>query len=340
MTFARMLVAVVVSSMALLAQAAEGGLRQRIEAQDGWVAYDVPIVQGVGAPCCFDETGGAGLRRSCRLDGRNWSFGVDRRDIASPSALTVYWHVAGGRIDTLRALAATCPVSDATDVRRLGEIDGARSSTLVAEWLARDGSQRRDIDSALAALAYHAGADALQKLDGFAQAGHDREIREPTLFWLGQTRGREGAAIIENVARKDEDEGMREHAVFALSQSQVEDAYARVHAIARHDTAATVRGKALFWMAQMDAPSARDDILSAVRSDPEDEVREQAVFALSQLGGDAADDALIAVVRGDYPRAAREKALFWLGQSGSQRALDFIDSVLGQHASTAASSTR
>lgn len=321
-------------SLAAPVQAADGELRQRVEARDGWVSYDVPIVQGAGVPCCFAEGHGAGARRPCSLDGRTWSFGTDARDLTPPGALTVYWHVAGGRIDMLRALAASCPVVGAADVRRLEAVDSKHSIALVSQWLARADSPRRDVDGSMAVLAYHADAEALHRLDGFSKPGQAGDTREQALFWLAQTRGSEGAAIVENVARNDKDEGLREHAVFALSQARVDDAYARVHAIARRDTAANVRGKALFWMAQMNAPGARDDIIGALRTDPADEVREGAVFALSQLDGEAADEALIAVVRGEYPRAAKEKALFWLGQSGSQRALDFIDSVLARPAIT------
>lgn len=330
MTFLRTIAMVAVSSLAIHVHAAEADLRSRVEAHDGWVAYDVPIVQGVGSPCCIDDARGGASRRACALDGRNWNVGNDRRDTAPPTALTVYWHVNAGRVDAVRAFAASCPIDSATEVHRLSDVDGHRSSALVAQWLATNDSPRRDVDTALAALAYHADAGALQSLDGFAQADHARAIREPALFWLGQTRGSEGAAIVERIARNDKDDGVREHAVFALAQAHVDDAYARVRSIARSDTVAGVRGKALFWMAQMDAPEARNDIIAAMRDDPADGVREEAVFALSQLDGEAADEALIAVVRGDYPRAAKEKALFWLGQSGSQRALDFIDSVLGQ----------
>ena len=330
MIVVRMLVVLVVSSLAMLVQAAESGLRQRLEARDGWVAYDVPIVAGAGAPCCFADGRGTGARRPCRLDGRTWSFGNDARDLAPPGALTVYWHVEAGRIDTLRALAVSCPIADDADVRRIDAVDAKDSIALVSERLARGDSSRRDVDGAMAVLAYHADAEALQRLEELSKAGQANAIREKALFWLGQTRGAEGAAIVEQVARNDEDADLREHAVFALSQARVDDAYARVHAIARRDADANVRSKALFWMAQMDAPSARDDIIAALRNDSADEVREQAVFALSQLDGDAADDALIAVVKGDYPRVAKEKALFWLGQSGSRRALDFIDSMLAR----------
>jgi len=292
---------------------------------DGWVAYDVAMVEDAGTPCCFD---GDERARTCNLDGHNWSFGTRDHEPAptGPVTLSVYVHRQGGKADRVRALASTCSVRADTPVARLGEADAKESAQWLQQW-AGTHARHSDGDSALAALAYQAGAQATQALESLSQSQAPREQRKNAIFWLGQTRGAEGARIVEGFARKDGDAEVREHAVFSLSQTKAIDGYAVIYDIARHDASHQVRSQALFWMAQTGDARAQKDIRNAVRNDSDADVREQGVFALSQLhpGGDTA---LIDLLRSDAPRDVKEKAMFWLGQSGSDEAIRFIDQAL------------
>ena len=285
------------------------------------------MVAGAGAPCCFTWRHGKVADGGCNLDGRDWSFGTSDRSPLRDSTLAVYAHVANGRIDRVRAVAAACPVESAGTIRRIDAVASEQSVELLSSWLAGSDA-RNDDDSALAALAYHQDASATRALATQAESKHAEEMREQALFWLGQTRGADGADIIEHHATTDPDPDLREKAVFALSQSKVGDPYARILAISRSDRAAHVRSQALFWMAQMADARARADITAALATETSDDAREQAVFALSQLKEGQAEDALVAIVRGDYPRDAKKQALFWLGESGSPRAIQVLDEVL------------
>lgn len=320
-------------SATAFSHAADPDLTRRIVAQDGWTTWRVPMIDGIGSPCCFEWN--AGHRdvhaTACDLDGRSWNIGSrdDEPRPAGPQDLDVYVHVSNGHVDKTRAFGATCSVRNADRLRHLDPVTGAESIAALAA-AAADAPGEDSLDGAVAAIALHAAAEATTRLDAMAAAGQPRKLREQSLFWLGQARGADGARIVEKVATGGDDDELRANAVFDLSQSHGVDAYAMIRRIAGSDRSEHVREQSLFWMAQMKDPRARDDILAAIAGDKSEHVREQAVFALSQLEDGQADAALIALIRGDYPHKVKEQALFWLGQSGSPSALAFIDEVLSR----------
>jgi HEAT repeats/PBS lyase HEAT-like repeat len=310
------------------AHAAGNDLESRITASDGLVAYNVPIVDGVQAPCCYTIHGSTVMQKGCNLDGRGSNLGIieDNSKPALDDTLTVYLRVKQGHIARVDALGASCPVHTASTVRWIDAVDPANSIAMLSSLVDRTASGDPD-DHGLVALAYHADAAATRSLAAHAAPAKRSKEREQALFWLGQTRGVEGADVIEHFATTDPDPKLREQAIFALSQSQAPDAYAHILAMAHKDPSGHVRSQAYFWLAQMEDARAKDDIIAALKSESSDEVREQAVFALSQLE-DTADEALIAVLRGDFPRAVKKQALFWLGQSGSPAAMAYFDEAL------------
>jgi HEAT repeat protein/PBS lyase HEAT-like repeat-containing protein len=310
------------------AQAAGTELESRVTASDGLVAYSVPLVEGVQAPCCFTIHGRAITQKGCNLDGRDANFNIidDDRKAVFDDTLTVYLRVEHGQVSRVRALGASCPIETTSKVRWIDSVDPASSIAMLSSLVDRNASADPD-DQGLDALAYHAGAAATRALASHAARSHRREEREQALFWLGQTRGVEGADIVEHYATTDADPKLREQAIFALSQSKAPDAYAHILSIAHKDPAKHVRSQAYFWLAQMNDARAKDDIMAALKSESSVDVREEVVFALSQLE-DSADDALIAVLRGDFPREVKKQALFWLGQSGSPEAMAYFDEAL------------
>ena len=310
------------------AHAAGNELESRITASDGLVAYSVPMVDGVQAPCCYTIHGTSVMQKGCNLDGRGSSFNIidDDRKAALDYTLTVYLRVKQGRIGRVDALGASCPVQSASQVRWIDAVDPASSIAMLSSLVDRNTSGDPD-DHGLVALAYHADAAATRSLAVHAGPSHRSKEREQALFWLGQTRGIEGADVIERYATTDADPKVREQAIFALSQSNAPDAYAHILAMAHKDPSEDVRGQAYFWLAQMDDARAKDDIIAALKSESSSEVREEIVAALSQLE-DSADEALIAVLRGDFPREVKKQAMFWLGQSGSAEAMAYFDEAL------------
>jgi HEAT repeat protein len=310
------------------ANAAGNDLESRVTASDGWVAYHVPMVDGVDEPCCYSVREGDATRKGCDLDRRSWSFSTDDDDpmAALNGTVAIYFRVEHGRVERVRAVGASCPVRTEGTVRWIDPVDPAHSVAMLSSLLDRNAAGAED--GGLLALAYHADASATRALTARAEPSHPLKERGQALFWLGRTRGAEGADVVEHYATTDADPKLREKAIFALSQSKAADVYEHILMIARTDPDEHVRGQAFFWLAHMDDARAKDDITASLKTESSDRVREQAVFALSQLRNGAADEALIAVLRGDYPRAVKKPALFWLGQSGSPRAMAYFDEVL------------
>lgn len=293
--------------------------------REGWAVYHVPVLQGRPAPCCHGYGSGRNSGM-CDLD-RDRGFSISSKDPVSKAGdeLAVYLHFDGGRVDNVRALGAGCPVKQADTVPVL---DGVTPATSIAFLRELAGDSGDAAEQALGAIAYHAEPSATAALIALSDAAHPRERRENALFWLGETRGKDGAAAIERVLRDDADTELRRHAVFALSRSDAIDVHAALLRIAREDGDDEVRAQALFWMAQHGDKRAATDIRAVVLdANASEHVREQGVFALSQLDSGSAE-ALIELVRGDAPREVKKKAMFWLGQSDSPEATRLLDEVL------------
>lgn len=323
-----MLIATLLLLLPAAANAADLG--KTVAASDGWSSWDVPKLAAAGDACCYTigRRGVDGV--GCDLDERSWSVSTGNNGgtlkVTPSDHLTVYVHAKGGKVDKIRAYAASCPVRTRESVRELSGISPSDS----AAWLAGEARRKAgsDDDAALLALAYHADASAGTALQQLTAAGQPRQQRESALFWIGQARGQPGVDFVERVARDDADSEMRRHALFVLSQAEEFDTYPKLLARAREDQVGEVRSQAMFWMAQMEDARAGNDILALLSQERDEEVREQAVFALSQLHDGAGDKALIGVLRGSYPREVKQKALFWLGQSGSDEAIAFLDKML------------
>ena len=302
----------------------------------GWVSWQVPAVAGAPNWCCFSSWDhGEPSAMSCRLDAGLHGYGVHDGD-ATTDTVTIYARTAGGKLDRLQALSASCPVETKTPVQKLGDVtpeDSVRWLEARARREGTDGSGKRSLgENALAALALHRGDLAREGMAGFTRDPRV-ETRKKAVFWLSMVRGEEGAGMTSSVMFADSSTDVREHAAFALSQSESPRVAADLIRLGNTDKAAEVRGKAWFWLAQNGAAEAESAIGAALRKDPSEEVREEAIIALSQLPDERAARALIAAAEDpSLSREQRKRAVFWLSQSDSDTALAYLDKVLARTA--------
>jgi len=292
---------------------------------DGWSSWEVAAVDDAPAWCCWN---------SCKLDGNDGGF--SSRDDETTDTVRIYARTTGGRVDRLRALAASCPVEAATSIHDLGKVTEDDS----ARWLidlrkqAESGTVKRSRidDTALAALAIHHGNFARDAVAGLARNDARKETRKQAVFWLAQVRGAEGAEITSSVMFNDREPDVRKHAAFALGQSKSPRVAADLIKLGTTDSVGDVRAQAWFWLAQNGAPEAEGAISAALRKDSDDRVRERAIFALSQLPDDRGTKALIAAAEDrSLSREQRKRAVFWLTQSESAAAQAYLDRVLTAH---------
>lgn len=307
-------------------QSAAAGLdavfRRLVSAQSapGWIGYGVPTASGKFNSCCWN-----GCCGGCSLEGgRNMGQTVSKDGVVrlegSPLMFVLY-RAEQGRIGKIRTFSVDCPIDvGGLPMHWLAEVNPAQSVALLSTF--------PDMESAIGAIAFHAGPQADAALEKLVATGMPDRTRERAAFWLGNARGQRGYEVLRQLLRDDPSERLREKAIFALTQSKEPGAIPAIIEAAKSDKSSHVRGQALFWLAQSAGKNASASITDAIENDPDTEVKKKAVFALSQLPKDEGVPLLIRVARTNRNAVARKQAMFWLGQSKDPRALAFFEEVL------------
>jgi hypothetical protein len=299
--------------------------------QDGWASWQVEAVAGAPAWCCFDGWDGADAApKTCKLDDERNGYGS--RDKSTTDSVRVYARVANGKVERLRAYAASCKVEARTKIQDLGTVatdDSARWLMTLSKHGASGLKNDDRRDDVFAALAIHRGEFSQNALASMARGSDDVETRKKAVFWLAMVRGTAGEEVVSTVMFNDKDPELRKHAAFAIAQGKSARAIQDLIKQGNGDEDADVRAQAWFWLAQTGAADSERAITAALRKDGDDHVREQAVFALSQLPDDRSTRALIAAAEDKtLPYEQRKRALFWLGQSDKDGATKYLDQVL------------
>ena len=225
--------------------------------REGWTSWQVAAVDGAPAWCCWNNSQDRDASRmSCKLDGSSNGYGT--RDDEKTDTVKVYARLAGGKIDRLQVLSASCPVETKTPIQELGSVapdDSARWLIARAKQSGADAVTHRPLgESALAALAMHRGDLARDALAEFARGDARIETRKSAVFWLAMLRGNEGADITSSVMFDDKDAEVRKHAAFAIAQTKSPRAAPDLIRQGNTDKVGDVRAQAWFWLAHMGAP--------------------------------------------------------------------------------------
>jgi hypothetical protein len=315
-------------------------------AKPHWIGWQVITVKEAGTSCCFDSMDefnkSGGKCWGCELEDEGGVMIGTRSDdvtggksvnLEGPRAMSILLRAASGKIGRVRAFSESCGLdAGGLSFTWIENVPPTESLELL-EKLALDTQAQDDdgdsfADSATMAIAMHKDPQADLILTRLAAPGHDEDLREQALFWLGNTRGRKGYEILKQVVKEDLDEDIRDKAVFALSQNDTPEALDVIIDVARNDKSGDVRGQALFWLAQEAGDRAAASINEAVERDPEIEVKKKAVFALTQLPEEQGVPLLMKLASTHRSVEVRKEAIFWLGQSEDPRALDFIEDIL------------
>ncbi|MEQ1516975.1 MAG: HEAT repeat domain-containing protein, partial [Usitatibacteraceae bacterium] len=267
--------------------------------QEGWVSWQVSAVADAPSWCCFGPLMGNldPKRQSCELDGSEYGYGaLDRHEMTD--SIRVYARFGAGKLERVRALAASCPVNAASPIRTLNSVGTDESAKWLVDVVLKSTAgaatvQRNRPSDAMAALAMHRGDAARDALANFARKHTNPSIRKDAAFWLAQVRGSEGAAIVLPLMFDDIDAGVREHAAFAISQSKTAAAVPSLIKQGNTDRDTHVRSQAWFWLSQTQSEETESAIRAALQNEKDSRVREQAVFALSRLPEDRAARALM-----------------------------------------------
>lgn len=302
------------------------------EAGPTWFGYAVASNRTDNNSCCWDNN-----CAGCRLEGGRGSFtggGIvsngEPVKLEGSTSVAILYRVDGKAIGKIRPVSLSCPL-DAGGLRFiwLTGVTEQSSVAFLSEQVSA-GNSKRDADSALVAVAMHAGERADVALEGFASASHPEWLREKALFWLASSRGDRGFQAVKNAAERDPSDNVREKAMFHLSLCKEPEAIDELIHFAKADPSSRVRGQALFWLAQKAGSRATQGIKDAIDNDPDTEVKKKAVFALQQLPKGEGVPLLIDVAKNNRNSEVRKQAMFWLGQSGDPRALALFQDILAR----------
>jgi hypothetical protein len=294
--------------------------------RDGWASWEIDAVDGARAWCCYKTWDGSG-EASCDLDTRSGGHTV--RDDSTTDKMRVYARLAGGKVERLRTLAASCPVVSKTPIQRIDTTTDDSVRWLISKAKSGEWTNSDLRESSLAAIAMHRGDLAHDELVARARGGDSVEAREKAVFWLGLVRGAKGAEVVTDLMFNDENASLRKHAAFAISVSKSPTAAANLTKLGNTDKDGDVRGQAWFWLANSGAPNAEAAISAALRKDSDDNVREKAIFALSRLPDERGTSALIKVAEDkSFTNEQRKRAVFWLAHSDSKDAQSYLEKVL------------
>jgi HEAT repeats len=295
-----------------------------------WFGYAVKTIRKDSESCCWNGDGQGG----CGLEG-NWTAKSSSTRPNTPVPLegsdtvAILLRVENDTVGKVHLYSLHCPLdAGGLPFVWLNGVSNHASITYLKTLAMRDSD--RLADSAIFAIAQHAGPEADTALAELAKPIQGEHIREKVAFWLGASREAPGVTALKNMMASDPSPKVRDKAVFALSVSKQPEALDELIRVAKSDSSAHVRGQALFWLAQKAGKRAASTIQDAIENDPDTEVKKRAVFALSQLPKDESVPKLIEIARTQKNPEARKQAFFWLGQSQDPRALAFFQEVLSK----------
>jgi HEAT repeat protein len=185
-------------------------------------------------------------------------------------------------------------------------------------------------EKAVFALSQHGSARANQALRAYAERPDlPVDLREKTIFWIGQSGGAENEAYLRELYGRLKEESLREKVLFSVSQAGGQENARWLLGIAKDGRQPLeLRKRALFWAGQSDA--SMTDLTALYAATPDREMREQLIFVYSQRDEPAAVDKLLDIAKREPDVELRKKALFWLGQSDDPRAAKALQDIIEQ----------
>jgi len=307
-----------------------------------WIGYRIPAVAKEGSMCCFDswdwsQTSGNRCCMGCKLEsGKGSSFNGTVSDCSSPEPFHysyVFFRVESRQVMKVRNYSPDCALDfGGLPLYWMENVNPAQSIAMLTDLaLAGTNSEtenKKDVNSAVMAIALHDDPAADTALDKLMQPDKPESVRDKVSFWLGVERGKKGVEILEKYAKDDSSDRLREKITFAFSVSKQPEAIKDLVSMAKNDPSPRVRKQALFWMGQIGGRKEAEQISEAIENDPETEVKKRAVFALAQMKNGEGVPLLINVAKTNKNPVVRKEAMRWLGMTNDPRALEFLEQIL------------
>lgn len=151
---------------------------------DGWHTWRVQSVDD-SVRCCGIWTSGKLTSAGCHLDNGRSSRSCG--EVVASDEVQIYLKSEAGKVIEIRALSPQCPVESEHEIHDLGTVENAESVAWLSPYM-RSNSKlgAGDLgDSAIAAIAAHAGPEAFAALRTLLEDRRlDMGVREQALFWM------------------------------------------------------------------------------------------------------------------------------------------------------------
>lgn len=311
----------VIAAAALLCAALPAvaqSLRPRVDAvRDGTVRMSFPVREGV----C-----GSGRNVNTRGSGRDSDDWI--ADCEPGPARVVIRRRAGATVEIDTYVGGRWRARD--DVTDLGDVPAADAvELLLSIATTARGEAAKDAIFPVAI----ADVEVTPRLSALARDRNlDREVRQASIFWLGDVGGDGVLDLLAQLIDDDPDPEIRERAVFAVSRNVSPRAVRILRDIVENESYDTeVRERAVFWLGQTREGDAAEYLKDAFRRLRAESLRERILFSLSQQRNAESERWLAdeVVLDGSVSMELRRKAVFWLGQmrSASERIIGLYDRV-------------
>jgi hypothetical protein len=188
-----------------------------------------------------------------------WSEGASMPSprLEPSNTLFVFLRAESGRLERVRMFDDRCAIDAGhRQVTWLRDVKPAESIALLAGLAGQQAPSSRVSKGALAALAQHAGREALAPVLRLAKQAPDTRVRGEALFWLAQRAGQEAMDAITDAIANDPETEVKKRAVFALSQMPADEGVPKLIDVARTNRNPAVRKQAMFWLGQSNDPRA------------------------------------------------------------------------------------
>lgn len=231
-----------------------------------WIAYAAPVEDGSSSMCCWStgiEGRGSDCCGSCRLEpGSGTTFrNNDQTNLATRleprDTFFVFYRVETRRIERVRMFSEDCAIdAGGRQVQWLTGVKPAESLALLSTLAQDQTASDRGMKGAIAAIAQHAGNDAITPLVRLGREAPSTKVRSEALFWLAQRAGARATAAITEAIEHDPETQVKKQAVFALSQLPAGEGVPKLIELAKGHANPVVRKQAMFWLGQSRDPRA------------------------------------------------------------------------------------
>jgi hypothetical protein len=209
-----------------------------------WVGYAAPMIPGDRQMC-------------------DWSDRVQDSQVPAapvhlePAAVFfVLFRVESRQVVRIRPFSVDCPLDGGgRNLHWFTNVAPADSIAFLTTFVSSP-APARVTDNAVAAMAMHEGAAALDALIALARDQPSGRVRGNALFWLAQRAGQKAVGTIAAAIDNDPDTAVKKKAVFALSQLPRDEGVPLLIQQARTNRNPAVRKQAMFWLGQSKDPRA------------------------------------------------------------------------------------